>query len=1006
MKRSLPLTMYLGLFLIISTGQSAVSQVTLPHYDGFEYPTGSALQTQGGWTANNTGDDIQVAEGSLSYPDYIASKGNKITFGGGGIDAYKSIAKETSGTVYYSFILKVTDVTAATNTSGGYFAGLGQNPTTFGATVWLKKEDGDFKIGICPRTVPTSTVFSTENFTINSEILVVASYQFNSESGDDVVLLWINPPSSSFGTATVPAATITVTNTGGTDLSGISSVFIRQDSNEETPLIEMDELRISKTWLDVVPLVAAADLTPPVFASGFPAVNNINATQAELEVSMDEAGRVYYVVVPDGATAPTVAEVVAGTDYGSVTLTAYGTIDVTAGGETYSATITGLADKTNYDIYVVAEDDEAAPNRQTEPTMVGLYTIRPPDVLLYADFETVNSLVPFTQVSITGDEVWVQTSYGGENFARMSGYVGGALDNEDWLISPAVNVSAAESVMLGFTTAMNYSGGSFKVMISPDFSGTYSATDIAAATWTDITSNFAFSAANFEWVPSGEFSLAAYTGAVYVAFVYTSTTAGAATWEIDNIRITGYLLSGSDASLSDLSVDGTTIGSFDPAILAYTMVLESSVTEPPSVTYTTTDANATAIVTNATDLSGDATARTTTIVVTAADETTTQTYSILFNPIITVADLATLRAVSPDSYDRIYRVTGEVVVSGINDLQRHQKYIQDATAGILIDDDGGIITTAYNVGDGITGLTGALAEYSKLLELIPYSDPGAASSTGNTLTPQVVTIAEFIASQESYESELVKIVGVKFTDADGTAVFQEKKNYNISVGTDETILRTTFLGTDLNDKVIPYMADVTGLATVFNADAQLAPRNYADLSVYSSDATLSDIKVSGTTITGFAAGTLTYNVSLSAGTTAIPAVTATPNEANATVVITPATSLTGDAAARTTKIDVTSHDQSTVKNYTVVFTVATGIDDDLNKNLRIYPIPAGEVITAEGIDGVTLIEVFEVTGNKVATIQCKEESIIEIPVAHLARGVYFIRLTTQEEVVMKRFIKE
>lgn len=755
-----------------------------------------------------------------------------------------------------------------------------------------------------------------------------------------------------------------------------------------------------------ITLAAASDNQAPVFSAGFPILANIDATQADLQVSMNEAGKAYYVVVPDGATSPTVAEVVAGANYGTVTLTASGTIDVTAGGGSYSAAITGLTDKTNYDIYVVAEDDETTPNCQTEAVKVDLYTIRPPDVLLSADFETAGSLAPFTQVSITGDQVWTQSSNNDDNFAKMSGYTTAANENEDWLISSPINVASAESVVLSFITAKNFSGGTFKVMISSNFSGTYNATNIIPEDWTDITSNFALSTGSYTWVASGDFSMAAYTGDIFIAFVYTSTTEGAATWEIDNFKVTGYLLPGSDASLSDLKVDGTTITSFAPATLTYEMTLEATVTTPPAVTYTTTDPTATAVVTDATDLAGNAEARTTTVVVTAADGTTTQTYSILFNPIIAVANLETLRAVTPENYNRIYQVTGEVVVSGINDSQRHQKYVQDATAGILIDDSSGKITTTYSVGDGIKGLTGTLTEYAKLLEFVPYSDPGTASSTGNTLTPQVVTITEFNTNQESYESELVKIVGVKFTDANGTAVFQEKKNYSISVGTDATILRTIFLGTDLTGKIIPYMADVTGIATVYNTDAQLTPRNYADLVIYSSDATLSDLKVSGTTVTGFAAGTLTYNVSLPAGTTAVPAVTATATEANATVVITPATSLTGDAAARTTKIDVTSQDKASVKNYTIVFTVATGIDDYLSDKLRIYPVPAHNEITAEGIEGITMIEIYEVTGKKVSSIRCAEDSFREIPVADLSRGLYFIKFIGPDGVILKKFIKE
>jgi len=771
--------------------------------------------------------------------------------------------------------------------------------------------------------------------------------------------------------------------------------------------VTVDGIRIATSWADAVTATfSTVDNAAPVFSAGFPKLANIDATQADLQVSMDEPGKAYYVVVPDGATAPTVAEVVAGANYGTVTLVTNGSFEITAGGAIYSTTVSGLTDITNYDIYIVAEDDETTPNRQTETVKLDLYTIRPPDVLFSADFETANSLAPFTQVSITGDQVWAQSTNSGKSFARISGYASGAKDNEDWLISPAVNLASAESVMLSFLTAKDFEGGTFKVQISSNFSGTYNATDIAAATWTDITSNFALSADNYDWIQSGDFSLAAFTGNIYIAFVYTSTTAGAATWEVDDVRITGYLLPGSDASLTDLKVDGTTIASFDAATLSYEMIIESSVTTPPAVFVTTTDPTATAVIYNAANLAGDATARTTTVVVTAADRTTTQTYSILFNPIIAVADLAALRAVSPDNYGRIYQVTGQVVVSGINDTQRHQKYVQDASAGILIDDATGIITTAYGVGDGITGLTGTLSEYSNLLQFLPYRDPGTASSTGNALTPQVVTVTEFTTNQESYESELVKIVGVKFTDANGTAAFQEKKNYTISVGSDATILRTIFLGTDLNGKIIPYMADVTGIATVFNTDAQITPRNYADLMVYSSDATLSDLKVSGTTVTGFTSGTLTYNVSLPAGTTVVPAVTATPSEANAAVVITPATALTGDVAARTAKIDVTSHDKSSVKNYTIVFSVATGIDDHGSRNLRLYPVPARDEITAEGIEGVTLIEIFEITGNKVTAIRCEGDTVREIPLTRLPRGLYVMKLTGPDGVVMKKFVKE
>jgi len=202
------------------------------------------------------------------------------------------------------------------------------------------------------------------------------------------------------------------------------------------------------------------------------------------------------------------------------------------------------------------------------------------------------------------------------------------------------------------------------------------------------------------------------------------------------------------------------------------------------------------------------------------------------------------------------------------------------------------------------------------------------------------------------------------------------------------------------------MADVTGIATVYSTDAQLAPRSFGDFNIYSSVATLSDLQVSGTTVPGFASGTLTYNVSLAAGTVTVPTVTATATEANATVVITPATSLSGDEAARTTKIDVTSHDQSAESHYTIVFTVLTGIEEDLSSRLMIYPVPASDEITISGTGDVSLIEIFDVTGNILITESCNDEDLKKINIDRLAQGVYFIRLTTGKSAVYRRFIKK
>lgn len=93
------------------------------------------------------------------------------------------------------------------------------------------------------------------------------------------------------------------------------------------------------------------------------------------------------------------------------------------------------------------------------------------------------------------------------------------------------------------------------------------------------------------------------------------------------------------------------------------------------------------------------------------------------------------------------------------------------------------------------------------------------------------------------------------------------------------------------------------------------------------DATLSDLKIDGTTVAGFAAGTLNYNVKLPAGAATIPTVTATVYDTgNATSVITQASALPGTATVK-----VTAQDGTTTQTYTIYF-----FKEISTENLKTY----------------------------------------------------------------------
>lgn len=82
---------------------------------------------------------------------------------------------------------------------------------------------------------------------------------------------------------------------------------------------------------------------------------------------------------------------------------------------------------------------------------------------------------------------------------------------------------------------------------------------------------------------------------------------------------------GTDATLSDLAVDGATISGFGASTSYSVPLVEGTTTIPQITAATTTDTSASAVITQATAIPGDAT-----VVVTAADGTTTKTYTVSF----------------------------------------------------------------------------------------------------------------------------------------------------------------------------------------------------------------------------------------------------------------------------------------------------------------------------------------------------------------------------------------
>jgi len=188
-----------------------------------------------------------------------------------------------------------------------------------------------------------------------------------------------------------------------------------------------------------------------------------------------------------------------------------------------------------------------------------------------------------------------------------------------------------------------------------------------------------------------------------------------------------------------------------------------------------------------------------------------------------VANIAALRAGNVES--NVYRLTGQAALT-FQQTSRNQKYIQDATGAILIDDNNGIITSTYALYDGITGITGTLLMYNGLLQFVPIADPGIATSHNNVVVPAVRTLASITSDDQA---KLLKILNVT-VDATNVNFGTSAENINVTDAFGTIVMRT-FAGTDYSGTAIPTApVDIVCLGGQYGTTMQISPRFLADFS--------------------------------------------------------------------------------------------------------------------------------------------------------------------------------
>ena len=200
---------------------------------------------------------------------------------------------------------------------------------------------------------------------------------------------------------------------------------------------------------------------------------------------------------------------------------------------------------------------------------------------------------------------------------------------------------------------------------------------------------------------------------------------------------------------------------------------------------------------------------------------------------IICTSIAELRS-KPANNTTVYKLANEVILT-CKITNRNQKYIQDASAAILIDDPNPAkITTVYNIGDGITGIRGKLENYFGLLEFHPIVDPGVATSTSNLVNPLIVTAANIqdTTFMKNHQAKLIKIENVSFTDANGVNKFANGKKYRMTQNTiTDSLFYTYIYSIDYINTFLPSgTGNVTGVVNFTKNLYYITARNAADLS--------------------------------------------------------------------------------------------------------------------------------------------------------------------------------
>lgn len=291
---------------------------TIPYSESFDYTIGSSLGTSQKWATVNTGDNVLISSGNLNYAG-LTSSGNLASFSGAGAEAFTPFTTTTTGSIYTSYLINVTDLANVTvNPTETYFSGItGTLSADYRARLFIKSLGTQYQLGF--DTASTTINYDATLRNVGDVVLIVIGYDFSANS----LKAWINPVLSTFTAATPASFTLTPT----TPIVNIGGFILRQDGAASTPTITIDELRVGLTTAELLKVnqnsISGLSIYPNPVKDGKLFINttanaernvtvydilgkqvvNVTTTSSEVNVSSLNAGVYIVKVTEDGKTA-------------------------------------------------------------------------------------------------------------------------------------------------------------------------------------------------------------------------------------------------------------------------------------------------------------------------------------------------------------------------------------------------------------------------------------------------------------------------------------------------------------------------------------------------------------------------------------------------------------------------------------------------------------------------------------------------------------------------------